>query len=386
MNHFFTHISRSNMDQITQRDMSPRDIINFLENGALYRSFSDLLSWAYPKDDLYERLVHGLAEISNVDEESISRKVRNWIKGVNTPQNRELIFQICFILKLEEATANRLIASASEMGIHYRNPREIVYAFCLRTLKPYTYALELYEKMNKIYLEETKDRDKNFFAEPNVKYTKQIRDEFYLVENEADLERFFRSYSKDLGMIHETAYRKFIQLLNYLQKPSADDELYSIGKTVDKYLRMHIPNTRTTRGFSYLQRAIKKNWPTEKELLNMKSRNIDVTRKAMLLLFLVTEDFMTADETEESAYEYEDLIEDDPDVRLEVRISQINLFLNLYGMNLLDPGNPFDCLTLYGLRTAYGDSAISDKIERALEILFEKDDKKKSDKDDFELD
>lgn len=46
----------------------------------------------------------------------------------------------------------------------------------------------------------------------------------------------------------------------------------------------------------------------------------------MLLLFLVTEDFMTAEETKESAYTYEDLMDYDPDVRLEVRIRQINLF------------------------------------------------------------
>lgn len=373
MNRFFTHISRNNINHITQKDMSPRDIINFLENGALYRSFADVLKWAYPKEDLCEKLVSGLSEISDIDEDSISRKVRNWLKGNNAPQNREQIFQICFILELDEETSDKLISSSSETGIHYRNPKEIVYAFCLRTGKSYSHAVELYEKMEKIYISETKGREKNFFSNPDMRYTKRIKDEFRLVENETDLENFFRSYSRDLGIIHETAYKKFLQLLNYLQKPGKDEELYSIGKTVDQYLRMHIPNTRVTGGFSYLQRAIKKNWPTEKELQNMKKRKTDVSRKAMILLFLVTEDFMTADETQESAYEFEDLMDDDPDIRLEVRISQINLFLNLYGMNLLDPGNPFDCLTLYGLRTAYGDNTISGKIETALEILFSED-------------
>lgn len=373
MEMFFTHVSKRNMEQITKRDMSPREIIEFLENGALYRSFSDFLVLAYPHDDLYEKLVHGLVKISGKDEDSVSRKVRNWIRGSNVPQNREHLFQICFILELNEETADKLISSSSETGIHYRNPRELVYAYCLRFKKPYDYAIKLYSKMEDIYLRENKNREADFSEDAEVKYTKQLKDEFSLVENEEDLENFFKNYSQDLGKIHETAYKKFLQLLNYLQKPGEDEELYSIGKTVEQYLRMHIPNTRETKGFSYLQKAIKKNWPTEKELLNMKKRKVDVSRKAMLLLLLVTEDFMSAEETKESAYNYEDLMDDDPDICLEVRISQINLFLNLYGMNLLDPGNPFDCITLYGLRAAYGDAAISDKIENALEVLFEGD-------------
>lgn len=370
MDVFFTRISKKNMEQIIQKDMSARDIIQFLENGALYRSFSDILKMAYPYDDLYEKLVHGLVEISGKDLDSVSRKVRNWIRGNNTPQNREQLFQICFILGLDEYTSDKLISSSSETGIHYRNPKELVYAYCLRVGESYLYARKLYEQMEEIYIKENKNRKDNYSEESDVRYTKQIRDEFTLVENEDDLNNFFKNYSQDLGTIHETAYRKFIQLLNYLQKPGEDEELYSIGKTVDEYLRMNIPNTRETKGFSYLQKAIKKNWPTERELLNMKKRNIDVSRKAMLLLLLVTEDFMSAEETKESTYSYEDLMDDDPDICLEVRISQINLFLNLYGMNLLDPGNPFDCIILYGLRAAYGDAAVSDEIKNALAVLF----------------
>lgn len=384
MDRYFTHISKTNIIQITQNDMTPEEIVEFLKNGALYRSFADLLKWVYPGDDLNEKLVHGLTEISGKDEDSISRKVRNWLKGSNVPQNREQLFQICFILNLNEELANKLIASSSETGIHYRNSREIVYAFCLRKGKSYAEALELNEKMNKIYIDETKDKEKDFITDSDIVYTKQLKDEFSLVENESELESFFKNYSRNLGVIHETAYRKFIQLLNYLQKPGTDEELYSIEKTVDQYLRMHIPKTRSLNGFSYLQRAIKKNWPTEKEILSMKNRKTDVSRKAMLLLFLVTEDFMTAEETKESTYTYEDLMDYDPDVRLEVRIRQINLFLNLYGMNLLDPGNPFDCLTLYGLRAAYGDSAISEKIETALGKLFGDDKNKDNFFDDSE--
>ena len=57
--------------------------------------------------------------------------------------------------------------------------------------------------------------------------------------------------------------------------------------------------------------------------------------------------------------------------RLEARLKQLNLFLGEYGMNWLDPGNPFDCLVLYALRAQYGDEVISEKFSAALKILFE---------------
>ncbi|MCD8327416.1 MAG: hypothetical protein LUC90_12315, partial [Lachnospiraceae bacterium] len=73
-------------------------------------------------------------------------------------------------------------------------------------------------------------------------------------------------------------------------------------------------------------------------------------------------------ESEDDLY-YEYLFEADPTELLEIRLNKINLFLENYGMNLLDPGNPFDCLVLYALRAQY-DDAINDKMKGALEILF----------------
>ena len=72
MDRYFTHISKTNIIQITKNDMTPEEIVEFLKNGALYRSFADLIKWVYPGDDLNEKLVHGLTEISGKDEDSIS--------------------------------------------------------------------------------------------------------------------------------------------------------------------------------------------------------------------------------------------------------------------------------------------------------------------------
>lgn len=53
-----------------------------------------------------------------------------------------------------------------------------------------------------------------------------------------------------------------------------------------------------------------------------------------------------------------------------MRLKQMELFLDLYGMNPLDPGNPFDLLVIYALRTQVG-GFVSDRMEAVLEELFE---------------
>ena len=51
-----TRISKRNLSQIRGQHMTPSELIHFLEAGALYRSFADVLRAVYPGDDLAERL------------------------------------------------------------------------------------------------------------------------------------------------------------------------------------------------------------------------------------------------------------------------------------------------------------------------------------------
>ena len=47
----------------------------------------------------------------------------------------------------------------------------------------------------------------------------------------------------------------------------------------------------------------------------------------------------------------------------------MDLFLDTYGMNHLDPGNPFDFLVLYALR-AQGDDSVQERMDQMLDFLF----------------
>lgn len=366
-----TVISGSNMSFLEGEERTPGEIVEFLKTEALFRNFGTVLQRVYPGEDLAPRLSAGLAELTGEETESVARKVRNWVRGKNMPKNRETLFQICFVLGLDEERACRVLASASDTGIHYRNPKELAYAYALRAGKTYGEALLLEQQAREFYPEKGKKKRGKKAEEIQV-YTRQLRSEFSLVESEEELFEFLREHREVLGELHETAYEKFMELLGRLQNPESgnweDEEKYTMDQVVREYIRMNVPETRKLSDYSDLQRLVKKYWPNESSLLNMKNRREDVSRKVLLLLYLVTEEF---DEPEEEDWYLEE-DEDDPDTVLEMRFERVNLFLESCGMNRLDPGSPFDFLVLYAMKTDGGDF-VSDRMREVLDELFAAD-------------
>lgn len=225
------------------------------------------------------------------------------------------------------------------------------------------------------------------------------------------------------GIIHEAAYDEFMRMIRLLQNPEADFETYwmqylkentkyseeerqkevekikqdlkkkSVEEVVEEYLRMYVPRntSRKTSGegkrnYTYLQRVIKKNWPSESIISKMKTKETDVSRKVLLLLFLLTEEFEVSDlinkEKEDDIFSDLDDSEEylidlgemeDANDRMERRIVQLNLFLEAYGMNQLDPGTAFDCFVLYALKASYdGDEDnMGERFKSVLKLLFE---------------
>ena len=422
-----TRISKRNLSPIRGQHMTPSELIHFLEAGALYRSFADVLRAVYPGDDLAERLKAELvaqAETPPTAKEldSLRKNISNWLKGSAVPQKREQLFKICFALGLGEAETSRVLASASDTGIHYRNPRELVFAFSLRTGLSYREARALDLEMSEIYrpaveagekarTAQWKAREQAYhdrrtaarqqrqqrqrqggwaetYMAPDAElppdfFTRRISHRFERVTNREELRQFFLEVGTDLGQIHESAYEKFWRLLMTLQEP--DDvilsdrgaETYSLDRVAEDYFRMHVPLTKNTAQFDVLQKTIKKNWPGATELQKMKSRKIDVSRKAMVLLFLITEDFLFSEDLDEIDGETDvpwlPLEKETARDRLETALSKLNLFLETYGMNQLDPGNPFDCLVIYALASPYEDDFLTDNFSNALQTLFPQD-------------
>lgn len=375
-----TRISGNNLGFLMEEERTPEQIVEFLKEGAVLRGFQDVLRQVYPAEDLSSRLTVGIEEITGDSHDSAAKKVRNWLSGKSTPQNRETLFQISFVLGLDEARASRLLGAASETGIHYRDPQELVYAYALRAGLSYGEAQALKGRLEKAgvwgqWKEAGKKNDTSQETASHI-YTRQVKEMFSNVQDEEDLVQFLRDLGKELGQLHETAYARFIQLLDTLQKPEGerdrvqkgpgeDERTYTMSDVIVEYLGMNVPEGRKTSGMSVLQRMIKKYWPNESSLFNMRNRKEDVSRKVMILLYLITEAMDEAAEDEDDYY-FEDL-EEDPDTLLEMRIEKMNLFLDIYGMNLLDPGNPFDYLAIYAMRT----EDVGTRMAEVLDVLFE---------------
>lgn len=369
-----TDIFRNNIDFLTQEERSAKQMAEFLKEGAVFRRFDQVLRQVFQGENLASRLETGLAEISGESPAAVGRKVRNWLNGSNAPKNRETLFQICFVLGLGETDASKVLGNASGTGIHYRNPEELVYAYGLRAGIRYPEAVELKEKMRKLY--ESPEEEHEAAEEGQDRYTFQIRDAFSRVSNEEELADFFREYAGRLGRLHETAYLKFSELLDRLLRPEssceAEEQRYTMEKVMETYLRMHVPETKRTADYTLLQRMLKKYWPSESSLLNMKNRREDVSRKVMILLYLITEAFDEEKGNEEDeADEWADveLEEEDPDTVMETRWRKMDLFLNQYGMNRLDAGNPFDYLAIYAMRSNEA-GEVSGRMEAVLDALF----------------
>ena len=427
----YTYISSNNLTGIKSQALSPEELINFMENGFICRTFKDTITQFYieyenkkqEKGEVKRFLSARLSDMTKISYDNMSRNVRNWMNGINIPQ-REQLFQMCFALELDESRASQLLASISDTGIHYRNPEELVYAFGLRQKMSYGETVQLKNEIMEKYYQNKKDAlssEKN--REAKI-YTRQIQrkflDEVHTVE---DLKQFFEENSGVFGKIHEAAYDEFMRMLKLLQNPETDFEAYwmqylkentgyseeerqkeverikqdlkkkSVEEIIEEYLRMYVPKNTSRkktgegkRNYTYLQRVIKKNWPSESIISKMKTKEMDVSRKVLLLLFLLTEEFEVSDlinrEQEDDIFsdldEGDEYLSDmgemeDANDRMERRIVQLNLFLEAYGMNQLDPGSAFDCFVLYALKASYdGDEDnMGERFKSVLKLLFE---------------
>ena len=437
----YTYISSNNLTGIKSEVFSPEELIKFMENGFICRTFKDTITQFYVeykkeksekgeedeyKGDVKRFLTAKLSDMTSISYDSMSRNVRNWMNEVNPP-HRESLFQMCFALELDERRASQLLASISDTGIHYRNPEELIYAFGLRQKMSYKETLQLKNEIMERYYQSRKtalsSQENKEVKEVKV-YTRQIQrkflDEVHTVD---DLKQFFDENSAVFGIIHEAAYDEFMRMIRLLQNPEADFETYwmqylkentkyseeerqkevekikqdlkkkSVEEVVEEYLRMYVPRntSRKTSGegkrnYTYLQRVIKKNWPSESIISKMKTKETDVSRKVLLLLFLLTEEFEVSDlinkEKEDDIFSDLDDSEEylidlgemeDANDRMERRIVQLNLFLEAYGMNQLDPGTAFDCFVLYALKASYdGDEDnMGERFKSVLKLLFE---------------
>lgn len=329
------------------------------------RSFSEELRKIYPGSDLKARLVYELSGYSpEISRAAVLRRVNSWLSDEFLPADRESYFQICFALNLNEKSADQLLLMNSENRIHYRNPTELIYAFCLKNHLTYQKSKQLISDVDCMVYKEKYNIDKR-----DIK-TVVVRSDFDRIQNEQDLIAFIRENLDLFGSLHNTAYQKFKKMFGILQHPDENDCFtdksdppMSIEDTVKNYLRFKIPDYPGKLNTNTLSKLFKKHWPSPSSIKKICAGTEDVPRKVLLLLYIALDGVYSDD--------YDELDEDyiSARERFDEHYWRINLMLDECGMCLIDPRNPFDWAILFTLKTD-DENLMSDRMNYITEIVF----------------
>jgi len=328
------------VDQL-RRDAHPRTIRETLSNYA-----------GIPADNI-KALQHFLTERllahSPLDakRDTVSRKVRMWLGGDIHSISKQGAIQLSFALGLSSEDAGQFLHRTCGEGFHWRDPEELVFLYALREKMTYPQALALRDYM---------DGEKLLTSGPgnSETFTDLVRQDAEHIASAEELEDFLRQFQGQLGSFHNTAYALFREYLNLLCAPEINDLLdpdkkISVREVTATYLhealisRFKKASTETTEKLvlSALQRDIQQNWPDEIALSRMLHRKTDVSRKALILLFLATDGAASSDALDD------DFLEEDEDEDFEGRYTRLNAMLCDCGFAPLDSRSPFDWMVIY---------------------------------------
>lgn len=342
-------------DMATSPSLTRRQAVERLKRDARLRTLAETLSKysGVPADDpkaLQSILLEKLLAHSPPDtkRDTLSRKVRMWLDGTVQSLSKEGAIQLCFALGLPYEDANRFLHRACGEGFHWRDPEELVFLYALRGHKTYPQALALRDKMAEKGLLTSGRGDPETF-------TDLVRRDAEHIASEEELEDLLRQFQGQLGSFHNTAYSLFRGYLDLLCAPEIDDLLdpdkkLSVREVTATYLHEALISRfkKAAKGtpavenqvLSALQRDIQQNWPDEITLSRMLHRKTDVSRKALILLFLATDGATASDDQDGDPFDEE---EED----FEGRYARLNALLCDCGFSPLDSRSPFDWMILY---------------------------------------
>ncbi len=356
--------------------MTPKMAAEYLRDGCIeLRTFPETLRELYPGPDLPARLTARLQACApDAAPASVTRKVNNWLEGKNQPTRREDVFQVAFALGLTESQTSLLLGQCTDYSLHYRDPRDMVYAWFLRSGGSYEEARAFFRSLPPA------PRLAEYPADDGGHITRELQATFHAVHTQEALRQAFLANLDRFGQLHVRAYRYFDKYMTLLIRPAPGwdgvrEEDYSIEKVMRKYLQLHMPSGRSRAGYTVVQKLVKQNWPNATALKNIRAHRADVPRKLLLLLYMITDNG-----TDGSAgYRELDEVYASPEERLDDHWWVLNGILTDCGMPLLDPRSATDWLLLYAL-TATGEESMSDRMTQVIDHLFA--DLQKRDEDD----
>lgn len=382
------------------------------------------------KSDLQSRLSGGLYELEvprmqKKLEDTVSGDIDNWLAEEEDRflfPEREMLFKICYALELNYAEAEEVIG-ASGVQIHHRDPDELVYAYGLWNNLSWSEVLAWKKELGEKYAanmktyrikrcrkqverlkkegssgEEAKVYSRTIHQleaemkqlkndQNHLLFSRTIREAFFdSVDTKETFERFYEEWCSEFDIFHETAYRRFAELMELLQgkyrqavtrggksseeiREESDSE--KISSSVSTVMKLYFAVALPPK-YEPALKKIRRNWPTRESLYRMLSREKDVTREALILLVMTAEeiDRLSDWEGEESpGLPYEKT----PEERMRSRMMQLKGLLDDCGMSGPDPRNPFDCIMLKVMRDSdeRTGETVNDSIKKLMNDLFD---------------
>lgn len=323
-----TRISREDMNAVIRLRRNSEFARQYLESGIHTRSFPETMLQYSGLSDLVSLRVN-LFRLQDLEGEpsgdSLRRKIDNWLKGKAVPSSREQLIRICYALEMDLENAQNFIATVGEGALHYRNPVELTYLYGLRGGLAYNDVQRLQRLVAGIRI-------------GGAGTTMDIIRQFNRVSTVDEFVQFVSRNAESLGHLHNTAYRHFKRFMAILTGPESgmngvEEEVYTVRDVVRMYLQMP---AQAGRDGGVMASILNRHWPDEVLLSRIMNRQIDVPRKVLTLLFLITDG--ADDDASDS---------DDPTELFADRYRRLNLLLDECGYCQLDPRNTFDWLALY---------------------------------------
>ncbi len=324
-----------------------------------------------PKDSdaLKKRVTDLLAQSTpGANRENIGRKVRIWINDKPQYISKKSAVNLVFALGMTLKDAGEALPRLCGESFHWRDPEDIVYLFALERGMSWAETCALQDRMAPLCAK-ARSGDAG-------EMTGNVRNEVSRLKSEEELEAFLGEAAPRLGALHNTAYQLFMGFMDLLKTSDMDDYLseerkMTVTEILETYLyRNLIPKGKGGEGKKKgntgvlkdaIQRDIQQNWPDEFTLARMTSREIDVNRKALILLFMACD----GGESDYGDY-YSDGSEDDV---FEDSYARLSSMLSDCGFPPLDSRTPFDWMVLYCM-AADDTVEIDENITRFLSAIF----------------
>lgn len=344
--------------------LTPQEAADYLRSSDIFmRSFSETLRVMYPQADISKRLQRFFQKNdSSTHKRSVEKKIVNWLSGRNQPDNREDLFRIAFALDLSETHLDFLLGLITGYLIQYRDGRELVLAWFLRNGYGYQHAIDFFDSLPAY------EPAQALAPEKHMHVTRVLKEGLVYLESPDKLRLYYQDHIHLFGSQHLRSYEYFDRYLGHLVHPDQDthdkEPSYSIEHIFREYLSMHVPSTRSRRHLSQVQRAIKQGWPNPTAIKNTRNHTKDVSRKLLMLLYVVTEDNELITDVSSTPNNTTTL-----ETSIDHHWWTLNAILNDCSMAPLDPRNTFDWLVLYSI-SGHADASMSSRMEQVIMELF----------------